>query len=332
MGALVKSQEIRLAMLGLVEGNGHPYSWSAIFNGYESEAMAHCPYPAIPAYLSRQPKAAFGIPGARVTHIWTDDPEEAPRVARAACIPHILRQAEEAIGQVDAVIVATDRGEEHVARCRPFVEAGLPVYVDKPLVDNEADLQTFCRWVEQGAHILSSSCMRYCKEFLPYRASTHNLGELRFATITTPKSWERYGIHALEGIYPILGPGFLSARNVGTAERNVVHLEHTCGADIIAAATSDMYGGFGALQLCGTAGHAQAAFADTFYAFKAQLADFIGYLRTGVRSYSFTETVELMRLLIAGIRSREEGGRRVPLCEISPGVEFEQAGSHGYSR
>ncbi len=37
----------------------------------------------------------------------------------------------------------------------------------------------------------------------------------------------------------------------------------------------------------------------------------INYLRTGVRPFPFEETVELMRLVIAGIRSREEGGREV---------------------
>ncbi len=92
----------------------------------------------------------------------------------------------------------TDKGHEHVERCRPFVEAGLPIFVDKPLVDNEQDLGVFREWIAEGAPIMSSSCMRYCKEFLPYRASTHELGEIRFASIMTPKTWERYGIHTLE--------------------------------------------------------------------------------------------------------------------------------------
>ena len=52
---LVKNETIRLAMLGMVEGNGHPYSWSAIFNGYDRAAMAKCPYPTIPDYLNKEP-------------------------------------------------------------------------------------------------------------------------------------------------------------------------------------------------------------------------------------------------------------------------------------
>ena len=312
----IQKPEIRLAMLGMVEGNGHPYSWSAIFNGYDRDEMAKCPFPVIPVYLTKQPAGTFGIPGVRVTHIWTDNAVDAELVAKAALIPNILARPEEAIGRVDAAIIPTDKGHEHVERARPFIEAGLPVFIDKPLVDNVEDLRMFINWAGEGRPLMSSSCMRYAKEFLPYRESTRELGHLRLATITTPKSWERYGIHALEGVYPILGPGFISARNSGSEERNIVHFKHQSGADVLAAAVNDLYGAFGVLALYGTAGHVEVAFADTFYAFKRQLEAFIQYLRSGILPFPFSETVELMKMVIAGIKSREEEGREVLLEEI----------------
>ncbi|HUT25695.1 MAG TPA: Gfo/Idh/MocA family oxidoreductase [Sumerlaeia bacterium] len=309
-------KEISLAMLGMVDGNGHPYSWSAIFNGYDPDEMAKCPYPVIAEYLGKEPKETLRVPNARVTHIWTDDPEDAKRVAKASLIPKIVERPEDVVGAVDAVVIATDKGHEHVDRCRPFIEAGLPIFVDKPLVDNAQDLATFRKWHDEGKPFLSSSCMRYAKEFMPYRISTNELGRLRFASVTTPKSWERYGIHALEAIYPILGPGFISCRNTGDRDRNIVHFKHRSGADVVVVATSDMYGAFGALQLCGTAGAVQTKFQDTFYAFKTQLEGFVSYLRTGVPPFPFAETVELMGMVIAGVRSREERGREVSLEEI----------------
>ena len=295
-------------MLGMVEGNGHPYSWSAMFNGYNSSTMQECPYPAIPEYLDKQPPDTLRIQGAAVTHIWTDDPAEAEHVAACSLIPNVVPRPTNVIGHVDAVVVATDIGSEHVERCRPFVEAGLPVFVDKPLVDNAADLAVFHGWVAEGRPILSSSAMRYAKEFMPYRHSTDDLGSLRFVCITSPKSWERYGIHALEAVYPILGPGFLSARNTGTEGRDVVHFRHASGADLVVPVIEDMYGGFGVLTLCGTEEHMQTAFRDTFFAFKAQLQAFIDFLRTGDRPFPHAETEELMRMLIAGVRSRERRG------------------------
>ena len=313
---LVKKEEITLAMLGMVDGNGHPYSWSAIFNGYNPVEMKKCPFAAIQAYLDKEPKDTLQIKGAKVTHVWTDDPVDAIKVSKASLVPYIVNKPEDVIGKVDAVIIATDKGHEHLERCRPFVEAGLPIFVDKPLVEEEEDLKIFTKWVKNGAKIMSSSCMRYCKEFIPYHLSTHDLGEIRYASITTPKTWERYGIHALEGIYPIFGPGFISVQNTGTIDRNVVHIKHINGADINVIAIKDMYGGFGVMQLLGTAGKVQTAFNDSFYAFKKQLEAFIQYLRTGVRPFPFDETQELMKLVIAGIRSREEGGRIVRLDEI----------------
>ena len=81
-------------------------------------------------------------------------------------------------------------------------------------------------------------------------------------------------------------------------------------------ANADMYGAFGVLTLCGTDGSASAKFSDTFYAFKTQLQAFASFLQTGSRPFAWDETVELMKLVIAGIRSREEGAREVLLSEI----------------
>ncbi len=319
MALPIASDPIRLAMLGCTSGNGHPYSWSAIFNGYDRELMTReCPFPGIPDYLNKQPADGLTIPGAKVTHVCCtgDGGFTSEHVARCSLIPNVVERPTEVIGHVDAVIIATDIGAEHVERARPFIEAGLPVFVDKPMVDNAADLRVFQEWEAAGKSLMSSSCMRYAKEFLPYRLSTRELGELRFASITTPKSWERYGIHALEAIYPILGPGFQTVRHCGTKDRNIVYLSHCRGASAVVVAVDDMYGAFGLLQLCGTAGSVQVRFTDSFYAFKAQLEGFIEYLRTGVRPFPFDQTVELMKLVIAGLCSREEDGREILLEEV----------------
>lgn len=320
MSLVPHADRIRLAMLGMVDGNGHPYSWSAIINGrYDREAMSQCGFAAIPQYLGAQPPEALGIAGAQVTHVWCDDPAESVRVARAACIPHVVDRPEDVIGQVDAVVIPTDRGWEHVDRARPFIEAGLPLFVDKPLVDSEADLRQFVAWQETGHAILSTSAMRYAREFVDVKQRLAEVGQPRLITITTPKSWNRYGIHALEAVYPLLASGgWLSAVNTGTGEANIVHAQHRDGVEVVLAAISDMYGGFGFLGVHGTQGSITTRFQDTFFAFKAQLVAFIDYLRTGRLPFNFAQTVELMKVIIAGIRSREQGGRRVMLSEISP--------------
>ena len=45
---------IKIGILGFTEGNGHPYSWSAMFNGYDPAEMETCGFPVIPRYLEKQ--------------------------------------------------------------------------------------------------------------------------------------------------------------------------------------------------------------------------------------------------------------------------------------
>ena len=150
------NQELRIGILGMTEGNGHPYSWSAMLNGYHKEHMENCPFPGIPAYLNKQPEETLGIPGAQITHIHCNRRADAEDVARCSLIPNIVDEPEEMIGQVDAVICATDIGSEHVERCRPFMEADIPLFIDKPMVDHEEDLRTFVKWRKEGKHFISS--------------------------------------------------------------------------------------------------------------------------------------------------------------------------------
>jgi len=70
------------------------------------------------------------------------------------------------------------------------------------------------------------------------------------------------------------------------------------------------------MLLIGTEGSKYVQHTDSYYAFKKQLVMFVNWLRTGIEPFPFTETVELMKLVIAGLRSREEGGREVLLSEI----------------
>ena len=235
---------IRLALAGMVPDDNHPYSWSAILNGYDAAAMASCPSPVITRYLAAEPPERFGIEGARVTHIWCDDPAAARHVARASLIPTVVDRPEDLLGEV---------------------------------------------------------------------------GDLRLITMTTCRSWERYGIHAAEGVYPFLAPGrWETVANTGTARANIAHARHADGVDVVLAAIDDLDGAFGCLSLYGTRGAAVSRFSDSFSAFKAQLEAFVRYLRTGERPFPFDETAELVRILIAGIRSRAEGGRPVRLSEIAP--------------
>jgi predicted dehydrogenase len=308
---------VRLAMLGMIEGNGHPYSWSAIVNGFDSEAMTRCPFPVIPKYLGAQPRESVRVPGAQVTHIWTDNPADAPLVAAASLIPNVVAQPTDVIGHVDAVMIATDDGFDHVRRAEPFVRVGLPVFVDKPLALTVGDLKKFVTWQRAGARLQSSSGLRYAPELDPVLKDS-GVGELRWISATCCKTWERYGIHLLEPVYRLLGPGFVSVRLESQPDNKteVAHLLHCSGVQFTLPIMYDAGPAHGLLTLCGTAGAQSLRFTDTYTAFRRQMLSFIEFVRTGTSAYSFAETIELMCVLIAGLRSRAEQSRRVTVAEI----------------
>jgi predicted dehydrogenase len=310
-------QELRIGILGMTEGNGHPYSWSAMFNGYNKEEMANCGFPVIPVYLGKQPAHTLGIPGAKITCVCCTgyaQREEAERIAKAALIPEVLDDPTQMIGKVDAVIVATDIGDEHVERCRPFVEAGIPMFIDKPLVNKEEDLKTFVKWRKEGAKFITSSCMRYAKAYEPYHENHYELGKLMYILSPMAKKYETYGIHALEAMYPFLGQGFVSVRNTGTYEQTFVHIKHSSGCNVNITQGIGQAGA--GVLLIGSEGSKYLQNGDSYYGFKKQLDLFVHWLRTGQEPFPFEETIELMKLVIGGLRSREEGGREVFLSEI----------------
>ena len=126
---------LKLGIIGLSEGNGHPYSWSAIFNGYDSKYMKDCPYPVIPEYLSKQNFPKDQIKNAQVTHIWTQDPKISEHIEKDSKIPFIVNNYLDLIDKVDAVLLARDDPENHYKMSKPFIENGIDRAVSDPLTN-----------------------------------------------------------------------------------------------------------------------------------------------------------------------------------------------------
>jgi len=307
-----ETDPLRVAMLGYIPENNHPYSWSAIINGFDPENMARCPAPVIFQYLSKQPPGSVRIPFARVTHLWTDNPSEAAGVAAAACIPRVVTKPEDVLGEVEAIIIATDEGDDHVRRVAPFAESGLPIFVDKPLATNLSDLRQFIAWRKQGAKIISSSGLRYASEVEALRGKN-----FRWITGTTCKSWARYGIHALEPIYTMVGAGFERIRARQSGSTFLMEGKHRDGTLISIAAMEESYGSAFVFHGYADTEHVTAVVRDNYTAFRHQLMSFLEYA-SGKKpeAHPFSETVELMTILIAAAQSADRGGVDINPAEL----------------
>ncbi|HLF58900.1 MAG TPA: Gfo/Idh/MocA family oxidoreductase [Alphaproteobacteria bacterium] len=267
---------LKFGVIGMSEGNGHPYSWSAIFNGYDADAMRDCPFPAIPEYLARRRFPGDAIAGAHVTEVWAEDRGQAEHIARAAKIDRVVDDFREMIGRVDGVLLARDDAENHARFAAPFLEAGVPVYIDKPLaLSVAAALELLARQKFPG-QIFTCSALRYAREFELSEGAKRELGVIRFVQGTVPKDWDRYAIHVIEPALNVLG------RQGAIVESDGFHAGDVHVANIVwesgVIATFSALGKTAApiaLRFVGTLGHRDMVFADSFSAFKSALMAFV---------------------------------------------------------
>ena len=196
---------LRLGVIGGSEGNGHPYSWSAIFNGYCQEAMEHCGYPVIPLYLEQQSWPDATIKHAKVTHIWTQDSHLSQSISEASYIEHIVHDPALMIGAVDGILLARDDADNHYAMAAPFLNAGLPVYIDKPICLSLTELEALYSLQRYPGQIFSCSALRYAKELQLSDTEKKSLGKIVHIQCTTPKDWDRYAVHIIEPLLLLIG-------------------------------------------------------------------------------------------------------------------------------
>src|SRR3989304_6788877 len=272
---------LRLGILGLSEGNGHPYSWSAIFNGYNHVAMKDCPFPIIPEYLSKQNFPEDAISDARVTHIWTQDKHLSEHIARACYIENVVDHYVDLIGKVDGILLARDDAELHLEMSKPFLKEGLPVYIDKPLA-NRVDLAEDIFSLEQyEGQIFSCSALRYAKEFQLEPADFEQIGNIRFIDACVMKNWEKYGVHIVEPVVNMIGNQgkLLEAKNFISQGTKIVFTRWESGL----LATFSAHGSTPCpitIRLFGDKGFKALVFKDTFFAFKQALKVFVDCIRT----------------------------------------------------
>ena len=133
-------KKIKLGIIGISKGNGHPYSWSAIINGYDKKKIKDCGFSVIPKYLNKKIYPRDFINNAKVSHIWTQNIKISKKIASTTYIPNIVKKKEHLIGKVDGILLARDDYKNHYKISKPFLKAGMPVYIDKPISINLDDI------------------------------------------------------------------------------------------------------------------------------------------------------------------------------------------------
>ena len=302
---------IKLGVIGMSEGNAHPYSWSAIINGiFDGNEIARVGYPAVTAYLEAN-RDTVGINSAKVTHVWTQDRSISLSIQKTASIDNVVENLQDMIGNVDAILLCRDDPENHVAMSKPFIDAGVPIFIDKPLAHTRADLDYFKQQVARGKFIMSCSSQRYANECRIAKQEIASFGKLELVTAVGKKDWVKYGVHILEGVFSLLDdPRAISVQHVGKEEKDIVVVEFENGVRAVIHLFMDITPTF-QISLFGQKGWKLIEIKNSYSMFRDNIIEFIRSVEDGSPRLSFTKTENILNALIGAKESLEQGGTRI---------------------
>jgi predicted dehydrogenase len=145
----------------------------------------------------------------------------------------IVDRPDEMIGKVDGVLIESQEGAPHAERSRPFLEAGLPCFIDKPFTCGVSDARRILELVKsKNAPVFSSSSLRYAPDLVKF-AGDANHGKVLGVLSYGPAPYNdrdparnpglfHYGIHAVEILYTVMGPGCLGLTCTHEKDTDVV--------------------------------------------------------------------------------------------------------------
>jgi hypothetical protein len=226
----------------------------------------------------------------------------------------LVESPKDLIGKVDAVLIEAVDGSVHWDRARPFLEAGVPCYIDKPFACSVIDAKKIVELAaKKNLPLFSSSSLRYAPEVTAYKATADKHGKVLGCITYGPASTHErnpglfhYGIHAVEMLYALMGPGCESV--TCTTQKGVDVATGTWKDGRVASVRGTREGradfGFVAFAEKGI----QATTVPTKFIYRELLKKVVETLSTGKPPIAITETVEIVAFIEAANRSGANHG------------------------
>jgi predicted dehydrogenase len=291
--------------IGMVGGAKawHARSFSEMLNGYDEDLARQHNFPLYKTKLE----------GARVTYIWDPDREAAELIAKICGIENVVDDMEEMIGEIDGVIIADDKTMQHQKRAIPFLKAGLPTFVDKPLspsIEEAEEVINLAR--EYKAPFMSCSALRYAKEVEEFLAKKEEIGDILTGNSICSGDLIFYGIHAMEQLYVCIGPGIRSVQNVGDEGRDIVIITKEDGRKFVLTVYKEISYLF-QMNLYGTKGWREIRVEDSDYFYSNMLKAFLRMVETKEPPFPAEETLEIIKTLVLARQSAQKKGEIIYL-------------------
>jgi hypothetical protein len=219
----------------------------------------------------------------------------------------------EMLENVDVVLLEEVDGRPHLEWARPVIEAGKPLFIDKPLAASLADcIEIFRLAEEKNVPCFSSSSLRFSAGFQAARGGDSPFGQIKSCAAGSPMSIEPhhpdlfwYGIHGCEILFTVMGPGCKTVTRESQEKVVGVWADGRTG-------TFTGQKGYGA-EVVGTKSSGNAGGYDGY---KPLVIEICKFFKTGKPPVSKEETLEIYTFMEAADESKRRGGEPVSMEEV----------------
>ena len=232
----------------------------------------------------------------------------------------IVDSIEDLVAKVDVVLIESVDGRAHLPQAMIVFKSGKKVFIDKPLGGSLADVLAIFELAQKSkTPVFSSSSLRYATNLMAAK-NDPKLGKVVGAISYGPCEIESYvpdffwyGIHGVESLYAVMGPGCKS-----------VSRTHTKTTDTAVGVWEDgRIGTFRGLR-SGKKPYGNVIFGENATlttsgaegGYKPLVIEIAKFFRSGVAPVSAEETTELFAFMEAADESKRQGGAPVSLESV----------------
>jgi len=231
----------------------------------------------------------------------------------------IVSSIEELCKKIDGVLLESVDGRPHLEQVKPVLNAKKPVFIDKPMAGSLTEvIEIFRLAKEAGVPCWSSSSLRYSPGIASVRTDPE-FGGVMGCDAWSPCPLEEhhpdlywYGIHGVETLFTVMGPGCETVQRVQTND-----FEHVAGVwkDGRIGTFRGIRGGK-ADYGCFVYGAKKIGPGGSYTGYGPLVEEIVKFFKTGKPPVSPEETIEIYAFMTAADESKKRGGAQVSIREV----------------
>jgi len=222
--------------------------------------------------------------------------------------------------KVDVVLLESVDGRPHLAQVTPVLKAGKRVFIDKPLAASLDDARKIVQLSrETRTPFFSTSSARFHPD-LPRLRNNHGVGKVTkvqanyvLNKIDFHPDLFYYGIHGVEALYTVMGPGCVSLSRKIEADADVTTCKWKDGRVGVYRGLPKADQSQPMIVVTGDKGTTPSSGSGGYEGLVLAIAEFF---HTGRPPVDAAETIEIIEFMTAAQLSKERGGAEVQLAEL----------------